>query len=232
MNRRQRSDVQRKPVTRGKAPDDLLFEQHHRQHQSDSQAESRTAGDSIPTTTIQRMQSAPHTLSSHEVLHLQRTVGNSAVARMVNVSQQPHASSTVQRVPNGGKIAAINVTLGLLEAAKIILRVGHGAVMLPLTIIDLLSNFGKLRGDFTTTAEGVNSTTKKSRWEKLKWGFHNILNGETRLVSKLSGERVQVGSVNIGKALRFGPWNVGPWIIWLLNKLIKRLERKKRALGG
>jgi len=162
---------------------------------------------------------------------LQGTIGNSAVARMVLNPIRQNSTQTIQRalVSNETKIAAINAHIGILEAAKLVLRVGHGVVMLPFTIIDLLSNFWRFKSQnsiFRPPTDG-----KKNRLKSAKFAFDNVLNGETRLVSKMAGEPLQVKGVNLDKALKWGPWNLGPWIMRLLNKWITRLENKKAKLA-
>ena len=142
-----------------------------------------------------------------------------------------NSTQTIQRalVSNETKIAAINAHIGILEAAKIVLRLGHGVVMLPFSIIDLLSNFWRFRSGASIFRPKTNDSKNKAK--NVKFAFDNVLNGESRLVSKLAGERVEVKGVNVGKLLKFGPWNIGPWIMRLINKWITRLENKKAKLA-
>ncbi len=222
--------IQRNYAHRVRAQDEKDLD-HRRPHQQD-RAETHTNQHSLPPTTLQRTPSGSQRLSSQNVLQLQGMIGNSAVARMVDPNPiRQYSGQTIQRdlVSRETKIAAINAHIGILEAAKLVLRVGHGVVMLPFTIIDLLSNFWRFKSEnsiFRPPTDG-----KKNRLKSAKFAFDNVLNGETRLVSKMAGEPLQVKGVNLDKALKWGPWNLGPWIMRLLNKWISRLERKKAKLA-
>lgn len=220
--------IQRSYARRATAQDEKDLD-HRRQPQRDhDQVVMQNVAFAPPRTTLQR----PQTLSSRDVLHLQGVIGNSAVARMVDPNPiRQYSGQTIQRdlVSRETKIAAINAHIGILEAAKLVLRVGHGVVMLPFTIIDLLSNFWRFKSEnsiFRPPTDG-----KKNRLKSAKFAFDNVLNGETRLVSKMAGEPLQVKGINLDKALKWGPWNLGPWIMRLLNKWITRLERKKAKLA-
>lgn len=224
--------IQRSYARRARAQDEKDLD-----HQRPAKRETDPTGTnatpySLPRTTLQRTSSGPQRLSSQDVLQLQGVIGNSAVARMVDLNPIRQTSApTIQRalVSNETKIAAINAHIGILEAAKIVLRLGHGVVMLPFTIIDLLSNFWRFRSGASIFRPKTNNSGNKAK--NFKFAFDNVLNGETRLVSKMAGESFQVKGVNVTKLLKFGPWNIGPWIMRLINKWIERLERKKAKLA-
>lgn len=222
--------IQRNYARRVKAQDEKDLD--HRRPPQQDQVETQNAAFSLPRTTLQRTPSGQQRLSSQNVLQLQGVIGNSAVARMVDLNPIRQTSApTIQRalVSNETKIAAINAHIGILEAAKIVLRLGHGVVMLPFTIIDLLSNFWRFRSGASIFRPKTNNSGNKAK--NFKFAFDNVLNGETRLVSKMAGESFQVKGVNVTKLLKFGPWNIGPWIMRLINKWIERLERKKAKLA-
>lgn len=222
--------IQRNYARRVKAQDEKDLD--HRRPPQQDQVETQNAAFSLPRTTLQRTPSGQQRLSSQNVLQLQGVIGNSAVARMVDLNPIRQTSApTIQRalVSNETKIAAINAHIGILEAAKIVLRLGHGVVMLPFTIIDLLSNFWRFRSGASIFRPKTNNSGNKAK--NVKFAFDNVLNGETRLVSKMAGESFQVKGVNVTKLLKFGPWNIGPWIMRLINKWIERLERKKAKLA-
>ncbi|MFN8528309.1 MAG: hypothetical protein U0670_06835 [Anaerolineae bacterium] len=219
-----------------------------------AESEITTATTAIPAALLQRAQTAPKTLSSHEMLKLQSALGNQAVARMVNARPRqmsmmpaigPHTvqrTPFLQRLPNWwpfkkkertegdkirSKIKRINVYVGLITAATTILRIGHGVVMLPFTLIDLISNIAT---PFLKKNEGENQRSQKDKANEVEMKFHTILNGETQLVHMLAGGYHMKNADLQLSFLRYAPYNFLPWIIKLLGTLRQSLKAEKTNL--
>lgn len=112
-------------------------------------------------------------------------------------------------------------TMNNIETAIDVLRVGHGLVMLPLTIIDLISNVARI---FTGTKIRTPSNDKR---DENRIAFHKALNGQSMLVALMAGKTTYCDL----KILKYMPWNVLPWIIAGLNRWRDRIGRKRSRLN-
>ncbi len=206
----------------------------------------------IDQTAVHRAKTSPQNLTHQEVQQLQSTLGNRALSRMIAAQpkQLTHAVSirpVLQRSPlsikqtaapmtvvqrwkwpwrrnetTAQKIERYTNTLERITTAIDVLRVGHGVVMLPLTVIDLLSNIAR---PFTGNQARVNSGGIGKKEENRKV-FHNVLNGESQLVALMGGRNAYFDL----KILKYMPWNIIPWIIGALNRWYTKVVRKRRAL--
>ena len=202
--------------------------------------------------TVQRAKTAPQSLSPQEVQQLQATVGNRALSQMMapQPTRTSHAVAirpVLQRSPltmkqtaapmtvvqrwkwpwrrnetDQQKLERYDRTIGILKIAIDILRVGHGVVMLPLTVIDLLSNIAR-----PFTGNKAKPQSSGSTLEQNRKAFHNVLNGESQLVALMGGRN---GYFDL-KILKYMPWNIIPWIIGVLSRWFTKVNRKRTALG-
>jgi hypothetical protein len=191
----------------------------------------------VTASTMQRVQTTPQNLKPHEMLQLQSTIGNRALTRMVTptpqvqrrffkVQRRSTPIKKIQRWPwsrrnetNEQKIERYEKKISSIDTAVDVLRVGHGIVMLPVTLIDLLSN---LIRPFT----GHSASPKSNN--QARNTFHNVLNGESQFVALMAGHN---GYMDLG-ILKYAPWNVIPWIIGILSRWRKRLRTKISRLNG
>ncbi len=206
----------------------------------------------IAQSTVQRAKTSPQNLSLQEVQQLQATVGNRALSQMVapqptwtshavairpvlqrspiSIKQSAAPMTVVQRwkwpwrrnETTAQKIERYTNTMERITTAIDVLRVGHGVVMLPLTVIDLLSNIAR---PFTGNQAKVNSGGIGKKEENRKV-FHNVLNGESQLVALMGGANAYFDL----KILKYMPWNIIPWIIGALKRWYTKVDRKRRAL--
>lgn len=211
----------------------------------------------LAQTTVQRAKTSPQNLTPLEVRQLQATIGNHALSRMVapqTARKYPAVSSVpvIQRTRKGTPIAVKQSTASTyvvqrwkwpwrrnetdqqkleryantkanITTAIDVLRVGHGLVMLPLTVIDLLSNIAR---PFTGNKARVESGGIGKKEENRKV-FHNVLNGESMLVSLMAGKNAYFDL----KFLKYMPWNVIPWIIGALNRWYNKIDKKYRTVN-
>lgn len=206
----------------------------------------------IAQATLQRAKTAPQSLSPQEVQQLQATVGNRALSQMVapQPTRTGHAVAirpVIQRSPLVAKQIAAPMTVvqrwkwpwrrGETDQQKLdrydrtienlriaidVLRVGHGLVMLPLTVIDLISNIAR-----PFTGNKVKQQVMGSEKEQNRRAFHNALNGESQLVALMGGTTSYLDL----KILKYMPWNIIPWIIGALSRWATRINRKRYTLG-
>lgn len=207
----------------------------------------------ITQATVQRVKTAPQSLSPQEVRQLQATVGNRALSQMVapqptrtghavairpviqrspiSIKQSAAPMTVVQRwkwpwrrgETDQQKLERYSSTMSNIKIAVDVLRVGHGVVMLPLTVIDLLSNIARpFTGNKAKNKSGGGNQVDENR--KV---FHNVLNGESQLVALMAGRN---GYLDL-KIFKYMPWNVIPWIIGALNRWHDKLHRKYMAVN-
>jgi len=128
---------------------------------------------------------------------------------------------------NQRKRANIEAKIAALETARKGLLIGHGVVMLPFTLIDLLSGIGKKR---------------KFKSKKNKLG--DVMRGRLGMVAMLGGvnmhtKNFQKAKLTMGPKLGHwrpfsvsnAPWNFLLWISRILGYQIKKLEQKKKKYG-
>lgn len=230
-------------------PDEENLFKRKKQHANSSSAVSYVP--TIAKTTVQRAKTAPQDLTPQEMRQLQSTIGNHALSQMmasqttqgiaavsnaqvirrtpVKVKQNTPQTYIVQRwkwpwrrgeTPQD-KYDRYTKTMERIEAAKLVLRLGHGVVLLPLTVIDLISNIVR---PLTENPAVSKSGTKK---EQVRRTFDNVLNGESMLVSLMAGRTKTVDL----KIMKYMPWNVLPWIIAALNRWDRKVAKKRRALN-
>ncbi len=206
----------------------------------------------IARTTVQRAKTSPQNLTPQEVQQLQATIGNHALSRMVTpqTKRATHAVSirpVLQRSPismkqtaapmtvvqrwkwpwrrgetDQQKLARYDNTIERLKIAIDVLRVGHGIVMLPLTVIDLISNIAR-----PFTGNKIKPQSSGTEVEQNRKAFHNALNGESQLVALMGGGNARFDL----KILKYMPWNIIPWIIGGLSRWYSRINRKRIAVG-
>ncbi len=184
---------------------------------------------------------------------LQATIGNHALSRMIAAQPtQGHsvvsAAPVLQRAPiavnqsagpttlvqrwkwpwrrgetDQQKLERYDKTKSNINTAIDVLRVGHGIVMLPLTVVDLISNIARpFTGNIVKPKQG--GIGKKEENRKV---FHNVLNGESQLVALMAGKNKYLDL----KILKYMPWNIIPWIIGALKRWYDKVNKKYMRLN-